>query len=233
MPFEKDKFNLTTPEADANGDPITHQPPHTTNYPYVEWLNNFTKVRLIAPVIGPSTQNSNRVRNEFREINPAQQYENGDYVPRNTLFGSEPLILRTSHICEKLNPNGRYVWAQFHVKDRTSPLLKWERDNDKVKAKIRATLGGTEEIITMATGLVLSDDLNGSAILEEDGTLKLYLTINGVAVPSVVRSISPTSYAGSYIYGKSGVYLMEDATPEHTAEDMAIIVMDKLETVHS
>ncbi|MGH8613354.1 MAG: polysaccharide lyase family 7 protein [Gammaproteobacteria bacterium] len=145
MPVELPKFNLTTPEADASGDAVTHYPPFSNNT-YFE-LQADGKVTLWAPTKGATTENSSRTRTEFREIDEVTQEQ------RNFVFAEENVTLRVGVTMTQVTPNGRVVIAQFHLKASSKPLLKVEFDNGKLKAKIRQHLNGSEVVVRLHEGV--------------------------------------------------------------------------------
>jgi hypothetical protein len=135
MTIDLTVWNLTTPEPDADGDARTW--PLAIDVPDHEFFSRTAEgnVMFTAPVIGATTESTDRTRSELREIHP-------DGTLRNWTHASTASRLRAALTLFSVPANGVTVIGQIHSKGPApggDPLVKLKWKRGLLAASVRAT----------------------------------------------------------------------------------------------
>lgn len=219
--IQLERFNLTTPEFDVDGNALTYYPGEFPDNAFFHLLNGELP-ELWTPTKGASTANSDRTRTEFREIIP------GTRNPFNWSLGQYDQFLRAGLTLSRVTPNGKVCVGQIHGKGTTHPALKLIWDNGKIRAFYRPTWDTVGDVeATIVSGLKLGDRFTYSIHVTTTGKVSINVAYAGQTYNFTFGL--GESYAGRLLYFKAGLYTQEtptDATPDDVGSSA---VFDKLE----
>ncbi|WP_089166874.1 polysaccharide lyase family 7 protein [Azotobacter chroococcum] len=219
------RVNLTTPEADADGEAKTYWPGEFPENEYFKTLEN-GDLELWAPVLGASTQSTERTRTEFREISPNTR------TLRNFTLSSKPNhYLRSALTMKSLPSNGKTVIGQIHVVDNDRPPLKLFFDNGKIRVGFRKTYNQVDPVNYVILQNVPLDAMFSYSIYAASTRAVKVSVQSGQNTGSIDLSFDST-WDSKKLYFKAGVYNQEDPTATTLSTSGSRALWHSLELLH-
>jgi hypothetical protein len=234
-------WSLTTPKADADGDAITYRPAELPTLVSDYFKIYDTYVEFIAPVVGTTTNKSEKTRSELREWLPDGSGEknwlgSGGNHSMGAAFSVHQVP--TSNDAQKL---GSVFVGQIHADEGLSPLLKFKFQADSKntgKMKVSFRPGPDQDANsdeTLTPSIEFGARIQYYAKVNSSGQLSAYVEVGGVQYP-FTASLSDwlSKKPDQKFYFKAGVY--NNKKPEDapvSKGDASIARFYKLTTTHS